>query len=126
MKILLSISILTASLTTTAQINQKTIELRRNFPQMSAFYPKQNAGNFRISFSSPEKSPADVSIVSTERYPKPSTQSIQKAFDYYNGLKKNDYSAFVTMGYELLNRQQNVIVNTSQESIRFFPGNVKD
>ena len=127
MKILLSIAIVSASLTAAAQINQKTLELRKNYPKMSAFYPKQKA-NFSvpIQFSYPEKSPAEISIVSTEDYPRPSTQSIEKAFNYYNGLKKNDYSAFVNLGYALITNQRYMLNSPPQESIRFFPGNTKD
>lgn len=127
MKILLSIAFLSASLTAAAQINQKTLELRKNYPKMSAFYPKQNAKfSVPIQFSYREKSPAEISIVSTSAYPKPSTQSIEKAFNYYNSLKKNDYSAFVSLGYALMTNQRYIINNTPQESIRFFPGNTKD
>lgn len=128
MKNSLSIFILCITVSAHAQINQKTLELRKHYSKMPAYELKMNSKSitFHNTFLYEGKSPILTSIVSTEGTPKPSTHSIEKAFNYYNSIKKTqDYSGFLLTGYSIFTKQ-NVIGNVPQESIRFFPANVKD
>lgn len=128
MKNSLSIIILCIAMSAQAQINQKTLELRKHYSKMPAYQLKVNSASmtFKNTYLYKGKTPEITSIVSTEGMPKPSTHSIEKAFNYYNSLKKpQDYSGFLLTGYSIFTKQ-NVISNTPQESIRFFPANVKD
>lgn len=81
--------------------------------------------NFKRSFIYHGYDVAGTSILSTGLHAKPSMHSIEKAFDYYNSLKKPDYSGFVMMGYSMISNKT-LINNAPQESIRFFPANSKD
>ncbi len=132
MKILLSIAFLFSTTSASAQINQKTIEIRRQHTKLASYYPKQNATFVPMIFYSnavsKNTSLASLNVVSSNAFPKPSTYSIEKAFDYYNSSKKKgpDYSGFLIMGYALLNKQQFIISNTPEETVRFFPANIKD
>lgn len=58
--------------------------------------------------------------------PQPSTQSIKKAFTYYNSLKKPvDLSGVLVVGYSLLSNQQFMIYNKPEETVKFFPTDQK-
>jgi hypothetical protein len=128
MKTLLSISVLCIAVSSFAQINQKTIELRKHYPKTLDYRLKIDPARltFQNNFFADNNISRSISIISTEYTPKPSTESIKKAFSYYNGLNKTpDYSGFLLTGYSLFTKQ-NVMSSMPQESIRFFPANAKD
>ena len=126
MKILLYIFILSFAFTASGQINQKTAMLRKQYPILQLFeLERVPVQAFQRNFIPHETRPLTASILSTDHYPKPSTHSIQEAFNYYNNQKKNDYSAFVMMGYSMIANKD--LINTAPaESVRFFPGNSRD
>jgi hypothetical protein len=128
MKTLLSILIFAATATASAQINQKTVTLRKQYPLTPSFQFEQlpMQMDFEKNFASGQNKIPTINILSTERFPKPSTNSIQKAFNYYNSLKKPvDFSGFIMMGYSMMSNQP--ILNTAPtEGLRFSPGNVKN
>ena len=126
MKILLYIFILSFAFTANGQINQKTAMLRKQYPLLQSFEVERvQVYAFQRNFIRHNARPLTASILSTEHYPKPSTHSIQKAFNYYNSQKRNDYSAFVMMGYSMI-ANKNLINTAPAESVRFFPGNSRD
>lgn len=128
MKIFLSSIIVALCTTSFAQINQRTANLRKQYSELQPFQLKVeplqmsfNRNLIQYKFETTE-SP----MLSTELRAKPSMHSIEKAFNYYNSLKKPaDYSGFVMMGYSMITNKA-LINNTPQESIRFFPANSKD
>jgi hypothetical protein len=128
MKNSLSILILCFAVSANAQINAKTLALHKHYSQMPSYQLKLNSVplSFQNNFRLQQAISPIIPIVSNEAAPKPSTHSIQKAFAYYNSLKKpQDYSGFLLTGYSIFTKQ-NVIGNVPQESIRFFPANTKD
>jgi hypothetical protein len=128
MKTLLSIFTLCIAVSSFAQINQKTIELRKHYPKTPDYRLKIDAApiTFQHNFVADNQIKQSVSIVSMENTPKPSTQSIKKAFSYYNSVNKTqDYSGFLLTGYSIFTKQ-NIMGGMPQESIRFFPADAKD
>jgi hypothetical protein len=127
MKISLSIAILSISVSY-GQINQKTIELRKHYGHPSTFQVKTLqpflSPTTYISYHIADKASTNLATV---RQSKPSTFSIQKAFDYYNNQKKQpDLSGFVMMGHSAFSKQPFSYNSQPAESLRFFPANGKD
>ena len=124
MKIVLVLFILLIAISAQAQINQKTASLRKQYPLLHSFELKEvSVPPFERNFMRHGNETMTTNLLSSERLPKPSTHSIQQAFNYYNSVKKQaDYSAFLMMGYSLMTNR-NVIYLAPQESLRFFPGN---
>jgi hypothetical protein len=110
------------------QVNQKTLDLTKQYRGIASFQLKEIKPkfNFERNFIHQANESPGSNILSTELFPKPSTHSIQKAFNYYNSLKKPvDYSGFLMMGYSTISNKA-LITNVPQESVRFFPANIND
>lgn len=128
MKTSLSVLTICIAIAANAQINQKTIALRKQYTKSSTFNLReyQVPESLQYSFLYKQETPAVASLIATE-LPKPSTTSIKKAFTYYNSMKKPiDLSGVLVMGYSVLNKQQFVISNVPEETVRFFPANARD
>jgi hypothetical protein len=127
MKISLSIITLVLGFSSYGQINQRTIALRHEYTKVTALHLTQQTISLQKNFLYTHQEAESVNMLSTENYLKPSSHSIEKAFNYYNGLQKqSDYSGFTLAGYSTLTNQQIRINSHEKESFRFFPANVKD
>jgi hypothetical protein len=127
MKIALSITILSISVCY-GQINPKTIELRKRYAHESTLQLK-TPQLFPVNGTSIHNKNQEhiFTKLSLEIDDKPSTHSIQKAFNYYNTQRKQpDLSGFIMMGYSAFTKQPYSINSQPAESLRFFPANVKD
>jgi hypothetical protein len=125
MKIFISIFILTICV---SAFGQKTVNLTKQYPGITSFQLKEvkPQRNFERNFIHHANESTGSNILSTELFPKPLTHSIQKAFNYYNSLKKPvDYSGFRMMGYSTIPNKA-LITDAPRESVRFFPANIKD
>ncbi|HEY0652462.1 MAG TPA: hypothetical protein VGD65_05000 [Chryseosolibacter sp.] len=128
MKTSLSIILLCSAICAQAQINQKTIELRKSYTKNSTYRLREHQipASLQNSFLYKEKNPEIHRHVSRASMPQPSTQSIKKAFTYYNSLKKPvDLSGVLVVGYSLLSNQQFMIYNKPEETVKFFPTDQK-
>lgn len=128
MKTSLSIILLCSSICVQAQINQRTIELRKSYTKSSTYLLREHhiPVSLQNSILYKEKNPAIHSQVSRAVMPQPSTQSIKRAFTYYNSLKKPiDLSGVLVVGYSLLSNQQFMIYNSPQEPVKFLPADQK-